>query len=358
MNSSPVLALMAALLSGCGSATAEQANPTADVEVPQAPGIRVETVRVFRSDARLSLALPGEVQGSRDAVLASALGGYVEAVLVNPGEEVRRGQALARINSRFYAAQRAQAEARVQQASDQVERLEALGDLGAEAQLASARLDLVAAEAGLELARVQQARSVITAPFAGRVGQIDLEVGEVIAPSAPVARLLTLDPAVVTVSVSDKDIGAIRAGMDVQVTADARGIPVQGVLAHVDPAADLRTRTFVAEIEVPNPDHRLLPGMIASVTLDQPFAEDALVLPQEFLVTRMDEVGVFLVGPENRAVWSPVVPSMVVRDQVVVESGVEVDDVVVISGHRSLQDGDALLVARTGQCCNAGRIAW
>lgn len=357
MNSSLLLAPLA-LLCGCGAATAEQASAGADVEVPQAPGVRVETVQVARSDARLSLTLPGEVQGSRDAVLASALGGYVEAVLVEPGEEVRKGQALARINTRIYAAQRAQAEARLQQASDQVTRLEALGELGAEAQLSSARLDLVAAEAGLELARVQHARSVITAPFAGRVGQLDLEVGEVINPSAPVARLLTLDPVVVTVSISDKDIGAVQAGMQVQVTADARGIPVEGVLTHVDPAADLRTRTFVAEVEVPNPDHRLLPGMIASVAIDQPFAEDALVLPQEFLVTRMDGVGVFKVGPENRAVWSPVVPSMVVRDQVVVESGVAVDDVVVISGHRGLQDGDALLVARTGQCCSAGRVAW
>ena len=357
MNSSLLLTTLA-LLCGCGAATAEQASAGADVEVPQAPGVRVETVQVSRSDARLSLTLPGEVQGSRDAVLASALGGYVEAVLVEPGEEVRKGQALARINTRIYAAQRAQAEARLQQASDQVTRLEALGELGAEAQLSSARLDLVAAEAGLELARVQHARSVITAPFAGRIGQLDLEVGEVINPSAPVARLLTLDPVVVTVSISDKDIGAVQAGMQVQVTADARGIPVQGVLTHVDPAADLRTRTFVAEVEVPNPDHRLLPGMIASVAIDQPFAEDALVLPQEFLVTRMDGVGVFKVGPENRAVWSPVVPSMVVRDQFVVESGVAVDDVVVISGHRGLQDGDALLVARTGQCCSAGRIAW
>lgn len=354
----PHLIALAACLSGCGAATAEQAELGADVDVPQAPGVRVETVRVARSDASLSLSLPGEVQGSRDAVLASALGGYVESVLVKAGEDVRKGQAIARVNTRSYAAQRAQAQARVQQAADQVQRLEALGDLGAAAQLSSARLDLAAAEAGLDLASVQLARSVITAPFAGRVAQIDLEVGEVLNPSAPVARLLTLDPVVVTVSISDKDIGAVQAGLEVEVTADARGIPVRGVLTHVDPAADLRTRTFVAEVEVPNPDNRLLPGMIASVAIDQPFAEEALVLPQEFLVTKMDGVGVFKVGPENRAVWSPVVPSVVVRDQVVVESGVDVDDIVVISGHRGLQDGDELLVARTGLCCTSGRIAW
>lgn len=351
----PLLA-SAALGIACSSATAEHAG--GDAVVPQAPGVRVETALVGRSEARLNLSLPGEVIGSRDAVLASALGGYVEAVLVESGDEVRRGQALARINTRVYAAQRDQARAQLQKAADQVDRLEKLGDLGAEAQLSAARLDLAAARAGMDLAEAQLSRSVIAAPFAGRVGQIDLEVGEVINPSAPVARLLTLDPAVVTVSISDKDIGAVQAGMEVMVTADARGTPMRGVLTHVDPAADLRTRTFVAEVEVPNPNNRLLPGMIASVTIDQPFADDALVIPQDFLVTRMDGVGVFKVGPEDRAVWSPVVPSLVVRDQVIVESGIAVDDNLVISGHRGLQDGDELIVARTGRCCTKGRVVW
>jgi membrane fusion protein, multidrug efflux system len=348
-------------LAACGSATAELGAPAdggATPTVAEAPGVRVETAIVQPTSAELDISLPGEVQGSRDALLGAAQGGFVEAVLVDNGDVVQKGQALARVNTRLYVAQRDQARARMQQAEDQVTRLEALGDLGAKAQIESARLDLAVAKAGADLADVQVARSIITAPFTGRVAQVGVEVGEITNPGSPVARVVLLDPVSVSVSISDKDIGALRPGMAVQVTADASGRPVQGTLSRIDPAADIRTRTFLGEIEVPNPDGRLLPGMIASVAIRQAVAQDTIIVPQDWLVTRIDGVGVFLVGAEGRAEWRAIVPGVVVRDQVVVESGLTEGDQVVTNGQRGLTDGDPLIIARTGRCCTHGRVTF
>jgi multidrug efflux pump subunit AcrA (membrane-fusion protein) len=114
----------------------------------------------------------------------------------------------------------------------------------------------------------------------------------------------------------------------------------------------------MAKVEVPNPGLRLLPGMIASVSIDQPVAEDTVVIPQDFLVTRLDNVGVFLVDDEGRAAWRPVQAGLIVRDQVIVEAGLEPGDQVVMSGHRGLADGDPLIIARTGTCCTHGRVTW
>lgn len=359
MSARPLPSLLLALVTACGSATAENAGVQVEaVTPPDAPGVRVETATITASEARLTLSLPGEVLGARDAVLGAALGGFVESVQARSGDDVRKGQPIARINTRVYAAQRDQAAARLKLAQDQVGRLKQLGDLGAAAQLDAAEAEAEIARAGLDLAQVQLSRSVVRAPFTGKLAQIDLEEGEVVSPGAPVARVVQLDPVRVTVSVSDKDVTAVKPGMPVSVVADSRGAPVPGTLVHIDPAADLRTRTFEAEVEVPNADGRLLPGMIATVAIDQAVASGAIVVPQDFLVTRLDSVGVFVVDDEGQAAWRPVTPGLLVRDQVVIESGLSEGDEVVMSGHRALADGDPLLVARTGSCCTQGRVTW
>ena len=81
------------------------------------------------------------------------------------------------------------------------------------------------------------------------------------------------------------------------------------------------------------------------------------MISQDWLVTRGDDVGVFL-AKGDRAAWRPVQLGHVVRKQVVVASGLESGDVIVIAGHRDLQEGDELLIQRSGQCCVEGRATF
>ena len=67
-------------------------------------------------------------------------------------------------------------------------------------------------------------------------------------------------------------------------------------IAHIGPAADTRSRAFPVEVEVPNPDGALLPGMIARVTASRALIDDAVVIPQDWVVTLRDERGVSTVG--------------------------------------------------------------
>jgi membrane fusion protein, multidrug efflux system len=357
-----LLLLPLSQLAACGPATAENAPPP-PVEGAGDPSAtrRVEVVAITPSAATLDIRLPGEVVGGRDATLAAAAGGFVEAVLVEEGAAVRKGQSLVRVNSSVAAAQLRQAEAQRTQAESDLRRVEAIGDMASAAQLDAARTALALAQAGEDLARIAVSRSVLSAPFDGTVAQVGVEVGEVAAPGAPALRLVQLDPISVTLSVGDREVGSLQAGMDVVASVEALAGTFPGTLQSVTPAADLRTRAFVAEASFPNPDHRLLPGMIASVSLARPVAEGAIVLPQDWLVTRLGAVGVFLVDErDGRAVarWQEVRVGPVVGQQVVLEGGVGPGDRVVVNGHRDLADGDALLLARTGTCCTNGRAVF
>ncbi len=345
--------LVLSVLAGC-DAGAEQANVKRSAELTSSKASRVEVAILETTSAELELDLPGEVGGQRDANLAAANGGFVQRVTVDEGEAVEQGQALVYVDSATYRAQLDQAEAQLDQAKIDLERVEKLGDLASEAQLQSARTQLKVASAIASQARTRLSRAVVRSPFNGVVAGVAVERGEAVAPGATVVRVVQLDPAVVDLSVSDRDIVSLERGMPVSVTAASRSQQFTGTVTRVSPAADLRTRAFPVEVEVPNPDHLLMPGMIARVKVSRPLLEEATVVPQDWIVTRRDDRGVFVVQ-ESTAVWRPVKLGQVVHDSVVVTAGIEAGDRVVVTGHRDLVDGDPLIISREGRCCKAGR---
>ena len=349
----PTIPLFLSALSGC-VATADQSEPEAVRTLADARASRVEVAALVAADAKLELDLPGEVGGERDANLAAANGGFVERVLVAEGDEVEKGQRLVQVDVGMYAAQLQSAEAQLQQASADLQRLRTLGDLASPAQLEAAATAERVATATVAQARNRLSRSVVKAPFAGVVAGVAVEPGEAVAPGAPVVRVVQLDPAVITLSVSDRDIVALVPGTEVTVHTQARAETFGGKVSRVSPAADLRTRAFPVEVEVDNPDRLLLPGMIARVTVDRPIARKVVVIPQDWLVTRRDKRGVFVVV-DNAAQWRDVVLGEVIHDKVVVTDGIAPGDRVVVTGHRDLVDGDALVVTREGTCCEQGR---
>ena len=152
---------------------------------------------------------------------------------------------------------------------------------------------------------------------------MDIEVGEVLAPSVPFLRLLQVQPAAISVAVADRDVGSLKVAGEARITA--AGIPggTQGAISEIDPVANLKTRTFQVQVEVANEDRLLLPGMIARVDFSQPVRAEAIVLPQSMLVTRLNENGVFLADDEGIARWQPLELGEIIRDQVMVESGLE-----------------------------------
>ena len=191
--------------------------------------------------------------------------------------------------------------------------------------------------------------------------EIDAEVGEIASPGSPLFRLVQLDPIHISVSLSDRDLAVAQEGMHAQVELEARSEIVSGEVVRLSKAARLRTRSFEAVIEAKNPDELLLPGMIAQVTLSshaqQPAEnlEPRLFISQDWLVTRPDGVGVFLVV-DGKASWRDLELGGVLRRQVEVKSGLKKGDHLIIVGHRRLAEGDPVLVQREGQCCTDGRV--
>ncbi|MEL6346245.1 MAG: efflux RND transporter periplasmic adaptor subunit [Myxococcota bacterium] len=359
MNTPIVFGLLAGglLLAGCGNAEGGGKASTEALGVPEAPGTRVEVARIQPSQAFMELSLPGEIEGANDALLASAAGGFIEAVLVEEGQAVKKGQSLMRVNTSVYAAQLEQAEAQAEQAARDLQRTEALGDLASEAQLDGLRTQARVAASQARLARINLSRSVLKAPFSGVVSSVGSVKGEIANPSAPLVRVIQLDPVNVSIGVSDRDVVGLSQGLKASVSTESTAAVFDGTVTHIDPAADLSTRLFTVEVEVANPERALLPGMIAEVKITQSLADGAVVMPQDWLVTRRDGVGVYI-DDNGVARWRDVTAGAVVSDQIVIREGLSVNDRVIINGHRSLADGDKLILTREGVCCENGRASF
>ncbi len=351
------LILAIALGTACGQSNAENARDEATTATSPANAMRVQTAVLKPSVATIEINLPGEIEGSRDAMLASALGGFVERVPVRPGQVVRSGTLIANIDGDLYAASVARAEAQLEQAKAERDRLTKLGDLATEQATLSAVTQVKVAAANLAQQNAQQKRARVTAPFSGTVADVFVEPGEVTGPGSAVARLVNLDPVIVTLSVPDRDVVSLSEGMEVAVSANARSGIYHGTISHVSAAANQKTRSFAVEVEVPNPDGDLLPGMIAHVQARKELGADQLIVPQDWIVTRLDGRGVY-VAKDDVAVWRPLSLGAVVRDQIVIESGISVGEKIVVKGHRSLVNDDPLIVSREGICCSDGRAVW
>lgn len=345
------------LLAAC---TPEAEGEGAGKDPKQAPKVtatRVEAATIQPTSASIQLVRPGEVEPVKEANVAASLGGFVEKMDLETGDTVKKGQVIAKVDSRLHGANRKLAKVEVEDAKRELARLQSLKGAVTKVRVDGAKTRLERARAQYDIAQIQASRTIIKSPFAGVVADVIMEKGEVAPPGAVIARIVQLDPAVINVAVADRDVGSLEVGGTATITTGGNARPIEGTIARIDPTANTKTRAFSVEVEVANADNTFRPGMIATVEFRDTVAADKIILPQEFLVTRLDENGVYVVE-DDVARWRPVQLGPVVRDQVVIEAGLKGGDNVVVLGHRSLAEGDPLIVSRQGRCCTDGRLTF
>jgi RND family efflux transporter MFP subunit len=146
----------------------------------------------------------------------------------------------------------------------------------------------------------------------------------------------------------ERDLGRVSTGMDAAVNVDAfPGEVFKGRVARIAPVLDPATRTAQMEVEIPNADFRLKPGMYARVEFTVRQHDDALIAPRNAIVDIDGIRGVFVA--ENKvAKFRPVQMGIVQGDKTEVLSGVNENDSVVTTGAAALRDGDPIQLVSQG----------
>ena len=342
---------------------------------PRVP-MTVEMGKVSRGDLSAQLSVVGSLIGLQTVDVAPKTNGRLTSVSVQLGDRVRRGQVLAKIEDREILEQVNQADAALAVAKATIRQREAdlkvaelnfersknlfgrqllakqsLDDAESRYMASVAQLDLSTAQLAQTDARLQELRinlqnTSVTSPVDGFVGKRSVDPGAMVGQNTAIASVVDISRLRLIVNVVEKDIRMVTVGDAGVVEVDAYpGDKFRGHIARIAPVLDPSTRTAAMEIEIPNTDNRLKPGMYARVILTVEEHKNALVVPKASVIDFDNQRGVWIPDADNRAAFVPVVLGIEDATRIEIRDGLKEGDSIVTTGATAVKNNDQLIIA-------------
>jgi membrane fusion protein (multidrug efflux system) len=329
----------------------------------QPPPEAVTTIVAAQEEWPSTLSAIGTMAAVQGVTVSADLPGIVDRIAFDSGKEVREGEILAELDTRQERAQLAAIEAQRDLAVINFNRLKGLLS---DRAISQAEFDRAAAEQKQTDAQVGEihatiARKTIRAPFSGVLGIRQVNLGQYLAAGDAIVPLQALNPIYVNFGVPQQDIGQIRAGHRVRVTAnDVAGVEFGGRVTALDSVVDQATRNIQVQATLANPGGKLRPGMFVQTELLLGSSRSVIALPASAVSYAPFGDSVFVVtdlkgenGQSYRGVRQQFVKLGGARgDQIAILSGVSPGDEVVTSGVFKLRNGMAVVVNNKVQPSN------
>ena len=365
---------------GAGRAGAQGGSAGGGFGGPGGGGLRVP-MTVELGTARLGnvaahLTVVGNLIGLQTVDIAPRTAGRLLSVNVQLGDRVRRGQVLAKVEDREIVEQVRQAEASQEVSKATIRQREAdlkvaelnfersknlfqrqllakqsLDDAESRYMAAVAQFDLSKAQLNQNDSRLQELKinlqnTSVTSPVDGFVGKRSVDPGAMVNTNTAIASVVDISRLRLVVNVVEKDLRMVSPGDPAEVEVDAYpGEKFHGKIARVAPVLDPATRTAAMEVEIPNGDNKLKPGMYARINLTVEDRKDALVVPKNAVIDFESKRGVWSPNDENRATFTAVTLGIEGGDNIEILSGLKVGDQFVTTGAAAVRNNDQLRIA-------------
>jgi RND family efflux transporter MFP subunit len=297
--------------------------------------VAVEITAVQKKTIRDLGSFTGTLFPKSQFIVAPKISGRLEKLMVNIGDRVKRNQLIALLDDEEYAQQvlQAQADLQVAQANLEealssleiskrgLERAKALHERGiaADSELDAARAtyqgqdakhkvsvaQVAHKEAALKAAQVRLSYTKIRASWENGseyrvVGERFVDEGAMLTPNTPILSILEIQPIIAAIHLTDKDYFRVKQGQKAMVTSHAfPGKEFNGKIARIAPLLKETSREARIEVEIPNPDKLLKPGMFINAQIEFTTQENTTVVPVSALVKRDNEQGLFLADIQN-----------------------------------------------------------
>lgn len=364
---------------GCGTGTPPAQTPAP--AAPQGPAT-IAVATVVEQPVNVTLSMPGQLDPYEAVAVFPRVTAFVKAIAVDRGSRVRAGDVLATLEAPELAAQRAEAQSKVQAASAQLAATRAKADadtstfdklraasatpgavagndlVAAQKAVEADRSQVAASEQGLEAARqalesVAQMESYlrVVAPFDGVVTERNVHPGALVGPgggpgSPPMLRLMKNDRLRLVVPVPEAYVADVRPGAALTFTVPAHpGRTFTGTIARVAQSVDVKTRTMAVELEVANRDGHLAAGTFCQVAWPVHRASPSLFVPSASVAATTDRT--FVVRIRNgKAEWVDVKTGLTSGPLIEVFGDLRAGDNVAARGTDEIKSGAAVQTKR------------
>jgi len=341
--------------------------------------VPVGTVVAERKSITKSLDFVGRVEAINRVNIRARVTGYLEAVLFKEGDMIKEGAQIYQIEKGLFEASVKDAEGQLERSKAvkvlsavQLERAEDLlakqtgtqvardQALAADQQAAGAILQ---AEANLQTAHINLGYTEIAAPILGKIGRTNITKGNVVGPdTGTLTTIVSQDPMYVTFPVSQREFLRIqqtgnrpdRGSVKVMLRySDGTQYDQVGTVNFVDVSVDRGTDTIMVRATIANPKGGLIDGQLMKVVVETGKPEEKIVIPQSALIADQEGIYVF-VADDGKAVVRRVKTAGESGTGIVIESGLNGGELVIVDGLQSIRPGVAVRATPAPRFPNQG----
>ena len=340
----PAAYLLVLVLAACQGDSHHDASHAGEEEAT-AP-IPVETTEPIRGAVYAMYTGTAPIEAFAEADVIAKVDGEIRELLVEEGDEVTKGQALARLDGERLRLELNESEAKLRKLQRDYERNVDLKTKGliSEGDFEKIKFEMEALEAAFNLASLELDYTQIRAPIAGVIAERYVKLGNTISEGEPLFRVTSLDPLVAYLHVPEREYRHIDAGQPVGIEIDAvPGDPVIASVSRVSPIVDPHTGTFKITVEIVDLERRIKPGMFGRISVVYDVHENAIQVPRSAIVEDGGQTSIFIVEG-GLAVRRPVTLGYGNRGMVEVLGGLVDGEQVVTVGQVSLKQDSRVTI--------------
>lgn len=229
--------------------------------------------------------LQGNVTTKNLVVINAEFGGLLKTVLVKEGQQVTKGQILAKIDDGGLSQQLSQMQIQADLAKTTFERQERLWQqsIGSEIQYLQAKSAYESQLEAINQMKQQLAKTTITAPFSGTIDDILTDQGTIVAPGTSIFRLVSLKDMYVEVDVPESYLKDITTGKEVIVEFPVLNMSINSVVRQAGSFINAANRTFKVEVSIPNGYDNIKPNLTAKLKINDYTSGEAILIPQDII---------------------------------------------------------------------------
>jgi membrane fusion protein, multidrug efflux system len=316
----------------------------------------VSTVAAAEDQWQARLRATGSLRAVRGADLSSQASGIVDEIHFDSGNDVAEGKVLLRLRplDDYALLQQLQAAAELAEQNYKRDQEQFAAQAISQAVIDGDVATLKTARAQVEAQHALIQQKIVRAPFAGRLGLRQVDLGQYLAAGTTIVTLQALDPILVDFYLPQQALSQVKIGQPVDAVIDTYpGKIFRGVIEAINSKVDAASRNVQVRASFHNADRRLMPGMYATVNIDAGEQTAQITLPQAAITYNPYGDTIFVVeqaGADDKGKPRSIVKQRFVKlgatrgDQIAVLSGIKVGEIVVTAGQMKLRNGSAITI--------------
>ncbi|OCH96990.1 hypothetical protein A8135_04985 [Legionella jamestowniensis] len=312
--------------------------------------VPVETAVVIEKTLADQFETIGSLASTDNIDISSELSGQIAAIYFKPGTLVKKGTLLIQLDATVLKSELASANANLALSETSYERTRELTKrkLASEQALDQALADLQEKQNTVKAKKAQLEKLSLRAPFTGTLGSRQVSIGQYVRVGQPLVRLVANQKLRVEYTLPERYLPSVQVGQQVTIVSDAYPNQIyKGYVNYIDPAIDKETRTIAIEALIDNSNNLLSAGLFVRVNHEFDNKRKRLLVPEESLIPTISGQKIFVLR-NDKAVAVRVKTGAHHGAMTEINSGLSVDDIVIVRGQHKLREGSHVIDIHQG----------